>query len=144
LAFASGALISALAFDLFEEAFALGGATRSGLGLLAGAAVFVCLDSALDRYVGRRNSKRRGVVADAARGGVGWALLAAVTLDRVPENLALGTSLIEGTSVVLLVATFLSTLPEALVGAVVMRREGRTPGLRSGHGSPAVYCSPPP
>ena len=37
LAFASGALISALAFELFEEAFELGGATRAGLGLLVGA-----------------------------------------------------------------------------------------------------------
>jgi len=44
LAFASGALISALAFELFEEAFELGGAVRSGLGLLAGAAVFVVTD----------------------------------------------------------------------------------------------------
>jgi uncharacterized membrane protein YphA (DoxX/SURF4 family) len=43
-----------------------------GLGLLAGAGVFVALDSALDRHVGRQ---------DAARSGVGWALLAAVTLD---------------------------------------------------------------
>ena len=51
LAFASGALISALAFELFDEAFALGGAVRSGLGLLAGAAAFVAVDSALDRYV---------------------------------------------------------------------------------------------
>ncbi len=41
LAFASGALISALAFELFEEAFHLGGGARSGLGLLAGAVTFV-------------------------------------------------------------------------------------------------------
>ena len=51
LAFASGALISALAFELFEEAYHLGGATRSGLALLAGAAVFVAADTALDRRV---------------------------------------------------------------------------------------------
>lgn len=51
LAFASGALISALAFELFEEAFALGGAVRAGLGLLAGAATFVVADTLLDRYV---------------------------------------------------------------------------------------------
>lgn len=37
LAFASGALISALAFELFEESFAMGGPVRAGLGLLAGA-----------------------------------------------------------------------------------------------------------
>jgi zinc transporter, ZIP family len=116
LAFASGALISALAFELFDEAFALGGAARSGLGLLAAAAVFVALDTALDRHVGRQ---------EAARSGVGWALLAAVTVDGVPENLPLGTSLVEGTSLALLVAIFFSNLPEALVGAVALRREGR-------------------
>jgi zinc transporter, ZIP family len=86
-----------------DEAFALGGAARSGLGLLAGAAVFVALDAALDRHVGHQ---------DAARSGVGWVLLAAVTLDGIPENLALGTSLVEGTSPALLVAIFFSSLPE--------------------------------
>ena len=57
--------------------------------------------------------------------GVGWALLAAVTLDGVPENLALGVSLVEGASVTLLVAIFASNLPESLVGAVAMSEEGR-------------------
>jgi ZIP family zinc transporter len=126
LAFASGALISALAFELFEEAFHLGGATRAGLGLLVGAAAFVAIDSALDRYVaGHPGPEEREVAAQAARGGVGWALLAAVTLDGVPENLALGVSLVEGASLSLLVAIFASNLPEALVGAVAMRGEGR-------------------
>lgn len=36
LAFASGALISALAFELFEEAFHLGGPRRSGWGCWPG------------------------------------------------------------------------------------------------------------
>jgi ZIP family zinc transporter len=48
LAFASGALISALAFELFEEAFTMGGPARAGIGLLAGAATFVAVDTALD------------------------------------------------------------------------------------------------
>ena len=126
LAFASGALISALAFELFEEAFKLGGAARAGIGLLAGAATFVAVDSALDRYVsGHAGPDEREVSAEGARGGVGWALLAAVTLDGVPENLALGVSLVEGASLTLLVAIFFSNLPESLVGAVAMRDEGR-------------------
>lgn len=130
LAFASGALISALAFELFEEAYMLGGATRSGLALLAGAAVFVASDAALDRYVagdrGGNGRDGRDVAAAGARSGVGWALLAAVTLDGVPENLALGVSLVEGASLSLLVAIFASNLPEALVGAVAMRGEDRS------------------
>ena len=52
LAFASGALITALAFDLFEEAFRAGGAWAAGGGLLAGAAAFVIADELLDRYGG--------------------------------------------------------------------------------------------
>lgn len=129
LAFASGALISALAFELFEEAFKLGGAVRSGLGLLAGAAAFVALDTGLDRYVaGHPGPEEREVAAAGARKGVGFALLAAVTLDGVPENLALGVSLVEGASVTLLVAIFASNLPESLVGAQAMREQGMRVG----------------
>jgi ZIP family zinc transporter len=125
LAFASGALISALAFELFEEAFTMGGAVRAGLGLLAGAATFVAVDTALDRYVsGKPGPEQREVVASGARSGVGLALLAAVTLDGVPENLALGVSLVSGASLSLLVAIFFSNLPESLVGAVAMRESG--------------------
>jgi len=126
LAFASGALISALAFELFEEAFHLGGATRSGLGLLAGAGAFIAADGALDRYAARTGATRAGATTQkAAHSSVGLALLAAVTLDGVPENLALGVSLVEGPSLALLVAIFFSNLPEALVGAVAMRGDGR-------------------
>jgi zinc transporter, ZIP family len=119
LAFASGALITALAFDLFEESFRTGGVWFSGLGLLAGAAAFVAADEWLDRHIER------------AGGGVsGFAILAAVTLDGIPENMALGVTLLEGTgSVVLLVAIFASNLPESLGGAVGMRDEGRSEGF---------------
>lgn len=127
LAFASGALISALAFELFEEAYLLGGAVRSGLGLLAGAATFVAVDTALDRYItGDAGPEEREVVAAGTRNGVGLALLAAVTLDGIPENLALGTSLATGASLSLLVAIFFSNLPESLVGAVAMREAGQS------------------
>ena len=126
LAFASGALISALAFELFEDAYELGGAARSGIALLAGAVAFVVADTLLDRRLtGKTGPEQREVAAGGARGGVGWALLAAVTLDGVPENLALGVSLLDGASLALLVAIFFSNLPESLVGAVAMRREGR-------------------
>ncbi len=133
LAFASGALISALAFELFEEAYHLGGATRSGLALLAGAAAFVAADTWLDRRVtGKAGPEQREVAkggAERSAGGaqrtIGFALLAAVTLDGVPENLALGVSLVDDASLALLVAIFASNLPEALVGAVAMRAGGQ-------------------
>jgi zinc transporter, ZIP family len=116
LAFASGALITALSFDLIEDSFRSGGVIFAGVGMLAGAAVFVVTDSLLDRYI------------EGAGGGVsGFAILAAVTLDGIPENMALGVSLLSGTSVAtLLIAIFASNLPEALSGAVGMKESGRS------------------
>ncbi|MGH3089046.1 MAG: ZIP family metal transporter [Rubrobacteraceae bacterium] len=112
LAFASGALITALSFDLFEESFRRGGVALSGIGLLAGAGVFVAVDEILDRYV------------EGAGGGVsGFAILAAVTLDGIPENMALGVTILQGAGTTLLVAVFASNLPEALSGAVGMRAQ---------------------
>jgi len=118
LAFASGALITALAFDLFEESFERGGAWLSATGLLAGAATFVLVDEILDRRI-----------AGAGSGVSAFALLAGVTLDGVPENMALGVSLLETSgagALTLLVAIFFSNLPEALGGAVGMRQLGRS------------------
>jgi ZIP family zinc transporter len=129
LAFASGSLIAALAFELFPEAYELGGAYRAGLGLLAGGAVFVAANSALDRWVASDQADQREKVREGAVGGIGFALLAAVTLDGVPENLALGVSLIEDASLTLLLAIFFSNLPESLVGAIAMRDEGRSPAF---------------
>lgn len=114
LAFASGALIVALAFDLFEEALRVGGTVIAASGLLAGAATFVTADGLLDRYAGN---------------ATGFVLLASITLDGIPENLALGVALI-GKSLsgilALLVAIFASNLPEALGGAANMRSGGHS------------------
>ena len=139
LAFASGSLIAALCFELFPDAFELGGATRAGLGLLAGGATFVVVNAWLDRRVaGEAGKKQSQKVSDAADGdpatggpgagpAVGFALLAAVTLDGVPENLALGVSLVgDGGSLTLLVAIFFSNLPESLVGAQAMTKQGNS------------------
>lgn len=115
LGFASGALITAVAFELFEKAFQHGGAWRAGLAFFGGATVFVLVDGWLER---RKESQRAGGEF------VGLALLAGVTLDGVPENLALGVSLLEGGAVTLLVAIFASNLPEAIVGAEKMRDRG--------------------
>jgi zinc transporter, ZIP family len=120
LAFASGAMVSALAFELFPEAVELGGVGPAGGGLLAGAAVFVVVNTWLDSRVAPPEEaselaeakddvpdveeeapdelagaalQQREKVQVAAASGVGLALLAASILDGVPENLALGVSL---------------------------------------------------
>lgn len=146
LSFAAGALITALSFELFEDAYERGGLPRAVIGLLVGAVVFTVLSSLLDRWAqpGSRAkpadefegsakldtdaaSSDRPDPATSTRGAAGMALLAAVTLDGVPENVALGVSLGEGTGgLALLAAIFVSNFPEALVGASSMRSQGRS------------------
>ena len=109
LAFAAGALITALTFELFEESFEKGGAVRAALGLAVGAVVFTGASLFLDRYVagddGQEGSDKldkdaaaseRSATKASVSGAAGLALLAAVTLDGVPENAALGITLNEG------------------------------------------------
>ncbi|MDQ0822241.1 ZIP family zinc transporter [Arthrobacter sp. V4I6] len=148
LSFAAGALITALTFELFEDAYERGGIVRAAIAFMVGAIVFTVLSAFLDRWAQPRSQtvpadKVQGSAkldTDAAasdrppttastRGAAGFALLAAVTLDGVPENIALGVSLGEGTGgLALLAAIFVSNLPEALVGASSMRSQGKSGG----------------
>lgn len=143
LAFAAGALITALSFELFEDSYEKGGIWRAAIGLVVGALVFTVLSAWLDRVAEGRREKDHGsekLDVDAAAeetapssssvsGAAGLALLAAVTLDGVPENVALGVSLGEGTGgLALLVAIFVSNFPESLVGSASMRAQGRSRG----------------
>ncbi len=141
LAFAAGALMTALAFELFEVSYERGGIWRAAIGLLVGALVFTLLSQWLDRYAqgpapdddGSDKLDLEAAAADrspstaSVSGGAGLALLAAVTLDGVPENVALGVSLGSGTGgLALLGAIFVSNFPEALVGSASMRAQGRS------------------
>ncbi len=115
LSFAGGALLAALSFQLFEESFRRAGAVPAGIGLLVGASFYIILDAALLKRFRRQ--------------ATGLALVAAAVLDGLPENLALGTTLVAGGgSVALLVAIFVSNLPEGLGGSAEMRRLGFSKG----------------
>lgn len=122
LAFASGALITAVAFELFEDAYTGGGAWRAGVAFLAGATAFILVDTPLEKK--NREQKEQVRAGRTAGAAVGFALLAGVTLDGIPENLAMGVGLIDSASPTLLVAIFASNLPEAMAGAVKMRAAG--------------------
>jgi len=141
LSFAAGALITALAFELFEDAYEHGGIWRAAVGLIVGAVVFTGFSAWLDRAAqgGRPQThgsekldpdaaaSDRPATAASRSGAAGIALLAAVTLDGVPENIALGVSLGGGTGgLALLAAIFVSNFPEALVGSASMREQGRS------------------
>lgn len=128
MAFGAGVLISALSFDLMNEAFDRGGLPATALGFLAGASIFTGANAILAR-LGGKHRKRSGdqQSGSADDGGKGIALGA--LLDGIPESLIIGVSLLGGHSVstVAVAAVFLSNLPEGLASAVGMRRAGRSP-----------------
>ena len=124
MAFGAGVLISAVAFELTEEAYDVGGADAVALGLGAGAVVFF----AGDWYIGRMGGAARKR-ADAQRaGGSAMAIAFGAALDAVPESAAIGLSLIEGTGVsaALVGAVLLSNIPEGLSSAAGSRQAGET------------------
>src|SRR5689334_19823146 len=59
MAFGSGVLISALSFDLMDEAYKRGGFNSTALGFLAGAAVYTIANWVLARH-GAKHRKRSG------------------------------------------------------------------------------------
>jgi ZIP family zinc transporter len=125
MAFGAGALVSALAFDLTEEAFAAGGTLPVAVGLAAGALVFFSGDQLLNR----RGAARRGKKMLKADDGNGPAIVLGALLDGIPESIVLGSTLLAGAGigVPFLAAVFISNVPEALSAASDLKREGHRP-----------------
>jgi ZIP family zinc transporter len=128
MGFGAGALISAVAFELVEEAIETAeGSGAAGLGLAAGAIVFF----AGDWYIDRRGGKERKDLGGAGAEGSAGAIVLGTILDGVPESIVVGGSLVAGggVSIAMVAAAFLSNLPEA-VGASVGLKKGGTPAWR--------------
>jgi zinc transporter, ZIP family len=123
LSFGAGALISAVSFELAQEGFDLGDPGWTATGLAVGAVVYYLLDG----VVARIGSAGRGRAGRAAGSEAGSSLALGAFLDGIPEQLVLGIGIAaaEGVSAGLLVAIFVSNLPEASGSASEMRAAGR-------------------
>jgi ZIP family zinc transporter len=125
LAFGVGALISALAFDLTEEAFRVGGTLTVAVGLGTGALTYYVGDQILSRGGGKRRGPRVQQVTNN-----GLAIVLGALLDGIPESIVLGSTLLGGSAISLpfFFAVAVSNVPEALTAAVDLQREGHTRG----------------
>ncbi len=128
MAFGAGVLISAVAYDLVQDAFETSNGNGGvGAGLAAGALAFFLGDRWLDAR-GAKHRKRSNAPAEDSSGAP---IVLGIVLDGVPESIVIGVGLLagEGVSVAVLAAVFLSNLPEALAATVGLRR-GNTPAAR--------------
>jgi len=154
MAFGAGVLISALAFDLVDEATSSGGFVPTVSGFVVGAVVYVVLDQLLEHGGFRRKRHRRhhdgtstnssnnnnsssnnsrgggsggGGKAAAASGGTGLGIALGALLDGVPETAVQGVSLTGGgtLSVAILVAVVISNFPEGMSSTADLKESGR-------------------
>jgi zinc transporter, ZIP family len=130
MAFGSGVLISAVAFELFGEAVRTGGLWPAALGFGLGAMVYMLANLVLARF-GARHRKRsqHQQPSQEQHSGSGLAIAMGALLDGVPESVVLGISLIGGggVSTAVVAAVFISNLPEGLSSAAGMKKSGRSP-----------------
>jgi zinc transporter, ZIP family len=130
MAFGSGVLISALAFELMEEAYRRGGLDSTGLGFVGGALVYTAANWVL-AHQGAKHRKRSGHGAQPSEQqdqGSGAAIAIGALLDGIPESIVIGLSLLQGgaVSLVAVIAIFLSNIPEGLSSASGMKKAGRS------------------
>ena len=124
LALGAGVLVSSVAFELMDEAYRIGGLDAAAPGLLLGAVVFFLADRAVNQKDGGRRKN-----SGSQQGGSATAIAIGALLDGIPESAAIGIGLIEGNGVgiALVVAVFLSNVPEGLSSAAGMKQAGRSP-----------------
>ncbi|MFK0237421.1 ZIP family metal transporter [Streptomyces vinaceus] len=129
MAFGSGVLISAVSFELVEEAYEQGGVLPTAAGAVAGATAYSAANVLLARR-GARHRKRSGTrqPSEGAQPGSGNAIALGALLDGIPESVVIGTSLLGGGSVgfATVAAVFISNVPEGMASAAGMKGAGRS------------------
>jgi zinc transporter, ZIP family len=116
LAFGAGVLISAVAYELVEEAVTTAADSYAvAIGFPLGAIVFYLGDVAIDRRL-----------KGSSGGGGGLGIVLGAVLDGIPESVVIGASLLTGetASVAVIVAVFLSNIPESISASSDLLRGG--------------------
>jgi ZIP family zinc transporter len=123
MAFGAGVLISALSFELVEEAVQISGNSGgTAFGFFAGAIVFTLGDLAISKW-GYSNRKD---VGGEAHDAPPFAIVLGTLLDGIPESAVLGLTLLQSgeIGVAMLVAVFVSNLPESIAATSSLRASG--------------------
>jgi ZIP family zinc transporter len=124
LGFGAGVLISAVSFDLVEEAVGMetSSAWPVAIGIFMGCGTFFGGDWLIDRMGGRHRKNMHG----AQEGGSPLAIVLGTVLDGIPESMVIGLTIYEGGEVgaAYLAAVFISNLPESLASTAGLAASG--------------------
>lgn len=123
MAFGAGTLISAVSYELIFEAVKLAKGTGfPAFGLFAGALTFYFSDKLIEKLGARNHIK----IEATHQSTLVIPMLLGIVLDGVPESIVIGLGIFEGgqVSLAMLVAVFISNLPEAIAGTTGMKAGG--------------------
>ena len=130
MAFGAGVLVAALTFSLIEEAYGLvNDLVPVVLGFALGGLSYSVVNHILNKKSGTKNRKRsHGENAGGGKDASGIALMVGSLMDNIPENMALGISIVAGgtVNVVLIAAIFISNFPEGLASSQGMKSNGKS------------------
>jgi ZIP family zinc transporter len=123
MGFGAGTLISAISYELIFEA--VHSARRSGFpgyGFFTGAFTFFFADKLIAKF----GASKAGPGGAKSHSNLIIPMVLAIILDGVPESIVIGLGLFKGgaVSLAMLVAVFVSNLPEAIAGSTGMKQDG--------------------
>ncbi|TDP03220.1 ZIP family metal transporter [Flavobacterium sp. 245] len=121
MGFGAGTLISAISYELIFEAVKLGrGSNYPTFGFFSGALLFY----GADRLIGHFGAKNRLKIGAAKESNLIVPMVLAIILDGIPESIIIGLGFFKHQtgSLAMLVAVFISNLPEAIAGSSGMKK----------------------
>lgn len=123
MAFGAGTLISAVSYELiFEAVRQAKGTGFPALGLFAGAVTFYLCEWLIEKL----GAKNHMEIEASHSSSLVVPMILAIILDGVPESIVIGLGIFEkgSVSMAMLVAVFISNLPEAIAGTTGMKAGG--------------------
>lgn len=128
MAFGSGVLISALSFELMENAYDQAGFVPAAFGFFAGALIYSGANGLLARMGAKHRKRSRQEASTDDAGSNGTAIAVGALLDGIPESMAIGLTFLAGggVSIATVLAIFISNIPEGLSSSVGMKASGRS------------------
>lgn len=122
MAFGTGTLVGAAAFELVRTAIEKGGLLGTAIGFLGGAIVFTIGEL----FIAKKGGKERKQSKENPIGHSGMAIFIGTLLDATPESAIIGVSIVHHSTVslILLISIFISNLPEGLSSSIGLKKDG--------------------
>jgi zinc transporter, ZIP family len=123
MGFGAGTLISAISYELIFESVKLAKGTGfPAFGFFTGAFTFFFAD----KLIGKFGAGNRMDLETSSSSKLIVPMVLAIILDGIPESIVIGLGIFEGgaVSLAMLVAVFISNLPEAIAGSTGMKASG--------------------